>query len=238
MPLLEIEQLDVCYGDLQVLWGVSLAVEEGEIASLLGPNGSGKSTLMNTVSGLVRPRAGAIRFRGERIDRLPTHEIIDRGIAHVLERRRVFPFMSVLDNLLLGGFTPRAKARRTDQLDRVFELFPVLAERRAQLAGTLSGGEQQMLAVGRGLMARPTLLLVDEPFLGLAPMVLRELFDLFVRLNRKDGMTILLVEQNVEMALSMAHRGFVLESGRLAIEGTARQVLESAELRQVFLGAQ
>ncbi|HET7875464.1 MAG TPA: ABC transporter ATP-binding protein [Methylomirabilota bacterium] len=168
MPLLEVEALDVCYGDLQVLWEVSAELGEGEIGCLLGPNGSGKSTLMSTISGLLLPRAGAIRFRGERIDRLPTHARIERGIAHVLERRRVFPLMSVLDNLLLGAFTPRAKADRSSQLARVFELFPLLRERRGQLAGTLSGGEQQMLAIGRGLMARPALLLVDEPFLGLA----------------------------------------------------------------------
>ncbi len=238
MPLLEIDHLDVCYGDLQVIWSVSLEVEAGEIACLLGPNGSGKSTVLNSISGLVRARAGTVRFRGERIERLPTHEIIERGIAHVLERRRVFPFMSVLDNLLLGGFPPRAKAGRSDQLERVFALFPVLAQRRGQLAGTLSGGEQQMLAMGRGLMARPTLLLVDEPFLGLAPMVVGELLDVFARLNREEGMTILLVEQNVEMALRMAHRGFVLESGRLVIQGPAQRVLESVELRQVFLGTQ
>ncbi|MBI4590487.1 MAG: ABC transporter ATP-binding protein [Candidatus Rokubacteria bacterium] len=236
MPLLELEALDVCYGDLQVIWALSLAVERGTIACLLGPNGSGKSTIMNSITGLVRPRAGAIRFQGERIDRLPTYEIIERGIAHVLERRRVFPFMSVLDNLLLGSFPPRGKAKRSDQLARVFALFPVLAQRQAQLAGTLSGGEQQMLAIGRGLMARPTLLLVDEPFLGLAPVVIRELLDIFARLNREEGMTILLVEQNVEMALGMSHRGFVLESGRLVIQGPAREVLESVELRQVFLG--
>jgi len=236
MPLLEIEALDVFYGDLQVLWGVSLAVERGEIVCLLGPNGSGKSTLMNSISGLVPPRAGAIRFDGARIDGRPTHQVIDRGIAHVLERRRVFPLMSVLDNLLLGGFPPRARAGRRDQLERVFALFPVLRARRAQMAATLSGGEQQMLAIGRGLMARPALLLVDEPFLGLAPMVVRELLDVLARLNR-EGMTILLVEQNVEMALGMAHRGVVLESGRVAIRGPAQEVRRSAELRQVFLGA-
>ncbi|HLF49244.1 MAG: ABC transporter ATP-binding protein [Candidatus Rokubacteria bacterium] len=235
MPLLEIESLDVCYDDLQVLWSVSLQVGEGEIGVLLGPNGSGKSTVMNAISGLVRPRAGAIRFRGERIDRLPTHAVIDRGVAHVLERRRVFPLMSVLDNLLLGGFIPRSRPTRAAELERVQGLFPVLRQRRGQLAGTLSGGEQQMLAIARGLMSRPSLLLVDEPFLGLAPMVARDLLDVFVRLNG-EGMTILLVEQNVEMALGMAHRGVVLESGRVAISGSAREVLQSNELRQAFLG--
>ncbi len=235
MSLLEVEGLDVFYGDLQVLWSVSLELGEGEVGCLLGPNGSGKSTVMNSISGLVRPRGGAVRFRGERIDGLPTHEVIDRGIAHVLERRRVFPLMSVLDNLLLGGFTPRARPARPAQLQRVFALFPTLGERSSQLAGTLSGGEQQMLAIGRGLMARPTLLLVDEPFLGLGPMVVGELLEVFRRLNG-EGLTILLVEQNVEMALGMAHRGVVLESGRVAIRGAAADVRRSDALRQVFLG--
>ena len=235
MPLLELDRVDVAYGDLQVLWSVSLAVNEGEIACLLGPNGSGKSTIMNTVSGLVRPRAGTIRFDGERIDTIPTHVVVSRGIAHVLERRRVFPLMSVLDNLLLGGFSPRGRAERPQQLEAVFELFPVLRRRQRQLAGTLSGGEQQMLAVGRGLMARPRLLLVDEPFLGLAPRVVGELIEVFARLNRS-GLTILLVEQNVEMALGMAHRGVVLESGRVVVQGRAAEVRGSPALRQVFLG--
>ncbi len=235
MALLEIDGLEVSYGDLQVLWGVSLDVSDGEIVCLLGPNGSGKSTVMNAVSGLVRPSGGAIRFRGERIDGRPTHEVIDHGVVHVLERRRVFPLMSALDNLLLGGFVPRARAGRREQLERVFDLFPVLRARQAQLAGTLSGGEQQMLAIGRGLMARPSLLLVDEPFLGLAPMVVDELVEVFARLNR-GGMTILLVEQNVELALGMAHRGVVLESGRVVTHGPSRAVLDSAELRRVFLG--
>jgi branched-chain amino acid transport system ATP-binding protein len=234
MPLLELDAVDAAYGDLQVLWSVSLRVEAGEVACLLGPNGSGKSTVMNCISGLLSPRAGAIRFDGERIDGCPTDRIVARGISHVLERRRVFPYMSVLDNLLLGGFT--ARARRGEQLERVFGLFPVLRARRPQLAGTLSGGEQQMLAIGRGLMAVPRLLLVDEPFLGLAPMVVRELLDVFAVLNR-EGMTILLVEQNVELALGMAHRGFVLESGRVMIDGPSREVRTSVELRRVFLGA-
>ncbi|MBI4246662.1 MAG: ABC transporter ATP-binding protein [Candidatus Rokubacteria bacterium] len=233
MPLLELDAVDAGYGELQVLWSVSLSVEAGEIACLLGPNGSGKSTVMNCVSGLLRPRAGTIRFAGERVDGWPTNRIVERGIAHVLERRRVFPLMSVLDNLLLGGFT--ARARRGEQLERVFELFPILRTRQSQSAGTLSGGEQQMLAIGRGLMARPRLLLVDEPFLGLAPMVVRELLDVFAALNRA-GMTILLVEQNVELALGMAHRGFVLESGRVIVGGPARDVSASVELRQAFLG--
>ncbi len=235
MPRLELDGVDAGYGDLQVLWSVSLTVEPGELACLLGPNGSGKSTVMSCVSGLVRPRAGAVRLDGERIDRLPAERIVERGVAHVLERRRVFPFMSVLDNLLLGGFAPHARRLRPRTLEYVFDLFPVLRARRMQLAGTLSGGEQQMLAIARGLMACPRLLLVDEPFLGLAPMVVRELVGVIDRLLR-EGMTILLVEQNVEMALGMAHRGFVLESGRLVIQGPAREVLGSAELRRVFLG--
>ncbi|MBX9592237.1 MAG: ABC transporter ATP-binding protein [Hyphomonadaceae bacterium] len=233
--LLEVDKLEVAYGDYQVVWGVSLNVDAGESVALLGPNGSGKSTVVNTISGLIRAKAGAITFGGTSLVGQPTHARAPLGIAHVLERRRVFPHLTVLQNLQLGAWHPTAKAARAETLERVYRLFPRLGERSAQLARTLSGGEQQMLALGRGLMALPRLLMVDEPFLGLAPQVMEQMKGVFETL-KGEGMAILFIEQNVRVALSMSSRGYVLESGRLAIHGPSQELLASPDLRRIFVG--
>ena len=233
--LLAVDDLEVAYGDYQVLWGVSLTVAAGEIVALLGPNGSGKSTVLNTITGLVRAKAGDIRLDGESLVALPAHARAARGVAHVLERRRVFPLLTVEQNLLLGAWHPAARTQRPQSLVRVYGLFPRLADRRSQLARSLSGGEQQMLALGRGLMALPRLLMVDEPFLGLAPQVVEQMKGVFATL-RDEGMAILFVEQNVRLALSMSGRGYVLESGRVVVAGAATALADSADVRRVFLG--
>jgi branched-chain amino acid transport system ATP-binding protein len=234
--MLRVERLSVAYDDFQVLWDVSLEVRRGEIVALLGPNGAGKSTLLNSVSGLVRPRSGHISLDGRRVNGLPAHERVSLGLAHVLERRRLFPHLTVRQNLLLGAYHPAAKPHRAESLRRVEAMFPRLRERQDQLAHTLSGGEQQMVAIGRGLMACPRMLLVDEPTLGLAPAVVTAILDVLRRVNREQGMTVFFIEQNVELALSLAHRGYVLESGRVLLEGTADTLLASDEVRRVFLG--
>ena len=234
--LLTVDALDVAYGDFQVLWQAELRVDEGEIVAVLGPNGAGKSTLMNTISGLLTPRAGRITFLDKRIDGVPAHRTVGEGIAHVLERRRLFPFLTVLDNVVLGAHNPRARAHRDQTLARVEALFPVIKARRAQLAGTLSGGEQQMVAIARGLMARPKLLMIDEPFLGLAPLVVQELGGLVRRIRDEEGISVVFIEQNVELALRLADRGYVLESGRTILSGPSAELLQSDEVRRIFLG--
>jgi branched-chain amino acid transport system ATP-binding protein len=233
--LLDVKDLEVAYGDYQVVWGVTLSVAAGESVALLGPNGSGKSTVVNTISGLLPAKAGDIRFEGASLLGRPTHTRASLGIAHVLERRRVFPHLTILQNLTLGAWHPAAKAARASSMDRVFSLFPRLSDRKGQLARTLSGGEQQMLALGRGLMALPRLLMVDEPFLGLAPQVIEQMKAVFETL-KAEGMAILFIEQNVRLALSMASRGYILESGRLAIAGPAASLMDSPEVRRIFLG--
>jgi branched-chain amino acid transport system ATP-binding protein len=235
-PLLAVEGLDVAYGDFQVLWGAELRVEPGEIVCVLGPNGAGKSTLVNTISGLIPPRAGRITFLDQRIDGLPAHRAAGHGIAHVLERRRLFPFLTVLDNVLLGAHNPRARPHRAETLARVEALFPIVRARRAQLAHTLSGGEQQMVAIARGLMARPRLLMVDEPFLGLAPRIVEEIGRLIGRIRDEEGIGVVFIEQNVELALRLADRGYVLESGRTILSGPSADLLQSAEVKRIFLG--
>jgi branched-chain amino acid transport system ATP-binding protein len=234
--MLTVEGLDVAYGDFQVLWGAELRVDAREIVCVLGPNGAGKSTLMNTISGLLRPRAGRIIFLGQRIDGLPVHRAAGHGIAHVLERRRLFPFLTVLDNVLLGAHNPRARPHRTETLARVEALFPVVRSRRGQLAHTLSGGEQQMVAIARGLMARPRLLMVDEPFLGLAPRVVEEIGQLVRRIRDEEDIAVVFIEQNVELALRLADRGYVLESGRTILSGPSTELLQSSEVKRIFLG--
>jgi len=233
---LEVCGLDVAYGDFQVLWEAELAVRKGEIVALLGPNGAGKSTLMNTISGLNKPVAGSVTFESRRIDGLPAHHTVGEGIAHVLERRRLFPFMTVEDNVLLGAHNPRARAQRDETRARVEALFPLLKARRTQLANSLSGGEQQMVAIARGLMAKPKLLMVDEPFLGLSPRMVEEIGALIKRVRDEEGISVLFIEQNVELALGLADRGFILESGRTILHGPSSQLLGSADVKRIFLG--
>ena len=223
------------YGELQVLWGVDLQVRRGEIVCILGPNGAGKSTVLNTISGLIRSQRGKILFDGAPIERLPTHQVVRRGLAHVLERRRVFPYLSVRSNLDLGAYNPAAKLRRDETREWVFGLFPILAQRQAQLAGTMSGGEQQQLAIARGLMSRPRLMMIDEPFLGLSPHMVEEMLGVIQRINR-EGVTVLCVEQDVHLALSVCDRGYVLESGRVVLTGSGKELLADEELRTVYLG--
>lgn len=233
--MLRLREVSVHYGDMQALWDVSVRVETGEVVALVGANGAGKTTTLRTISGLLRPSGGRIEFDGTRLDRVPAHEVANLGIAHVPEGRRLFPLMTVQENLDMGSMIPQARARRAETMAWVFGLLPRLAERRGQLAETLSGGEQQMLAIGRGLMARPKLLLLDEPSLGLAPILVRELFQAIAAINR-EGVTILLVEQNVRRALGLGHRGYVLENGRIVLEGPARELLENSHVRRAYLG--
>ena len=234
--MLTVEGLDVTYGDFQVLWEAELRVDAGEIVCVLGPNGAGKSTLMNTISGLLQPRAGHITFLDQRIDGLPAHRTASQGIAHVLERRRLFPFLTVLDNILLGAHNPRARPHRAETLARVEAPFPVVRARRAQLAHTLSGGEQQIVAIARGLMARPRLLMIDEPFLGLAPQIVQEIGHLVRRIRDEEGIAVVFIEQNVELALRLADRGYVLESGRTILSGRSAELLQSPDVKRIFLG--
>ncbi|MDI3316586.1 MAG: ABC transporter ATP-binding protein [Bacillota bacterium] len=234
--LLELEEIQVNYGPIRALRGISFTVEEGEIVTLIGANGAGKSTTLNTISGLLHPRAGRIRYLGAEIQRLSPQEVVARGITQVPEGRRVFAEMSVEENLLLGAYQRRDAAGIRADLAQVYERFPVLAERRRQSAGTLSGGEQQMLAIGRALMARPRLLLMDEPSMGLAPILVQQVFEIIRQINTQ-GTTILLVEQNAHMALKVAHRGYVLETGRITLAGPAAELSASEEVRSAYLGA-
>ncbi len=234
--LLTLENVTARYGDVQVLWGVTFAVREGEIATLVGANGAGKTTTLKTISGVVRATDGQIVFDGGHIDHLPPHQIAARGIAHVPEGRRLFPLMSVRENLEIGAISSEARRLRTGSFARVFALFPKLKERESQMAGTLSGGEQQMVAIARGLMARPRLLILDEPSLGLAPIVVREMFEIIQTINR-EGITILLVEQNVQQSLKLANRAYVLENGRIVLEGAGSDLLDDQRVREAYLGA-
>jgi len=235
VSLLALSSLDVAYGDLPALSGVSLAVEAGETLSVVGANGSGKTTMLRTISGLLRPRRGEVRFEGERIDRLPCHRVVERGVVHVPEGRKVFPSLAVRENLELGSYTRAARAHRADSLERVFALFPRLRERAGQAAGTLSGGEQQMLAIGRALMARPKLLMLDEPSLGLAPLIVTEIFRTIDAINRA-GVTVLLVEQNTRQALALSRRGYVLENGRVVLVGTGAELPGNEHVKRAYLG--
>jgi branched-chain amino acid transport system ATP-binding protein len=232
--VLRVESLDVAYGEIQALRGVALQVGRGEIVTILGNNGAGKTTTLKTISGLLHPTAGMITLEDEPLVGVPAHAIVARGVAHVPEGRRIFNRLTVRENLTMGAYL-RSDAGIAGDLDRVFALFPRLAERITQVAGTLSGGEQQMLAIGRALMARPRLLLLDEPSMGLAPVLVEQIFDTIGDINRQ-GMTILLVEQNAAMALSIAHRGYVLETGSMALEGTAAQLSDNADVRRAYLG--
>jgi len=233
--MLEVSRLQVAYGDLVTLWDVSFRVGQGELVALVGANGAGKTTTLRTISGLLRPRAGAVRFLGQPLSALSPHQITDLGIGHVPEGRQLFPLMTVEENLLLGSYLPRARRRRAQNLSRVYDTFPVLGRRRTQDAGTLSGGEQQMLAIGRALMSDPRLLMLDEPSLGLAPMVVRDVFAVIAQI-RAQGVTVLLVEQNVAQALAVADRAYVLENGRVALQGPGRDLLQHDGVRRAYLG--
>jgi branched-chain amino acid transport system ATP-binding protein len=233
--MLNVNQIEVFYGDVQVIWGVSFKVEEKELAALIGANGAGKSTTLNTISSVLHPQGGTIEFNGKRIDNLEASQVVDWGISQVPEGRRLFPEMSVQENLELGSYKAEAKPKRKETMEWVFSIFPRLKERRKQLAGTLSGGEQQMVAVGRGMMARPKLLMLDEPSLGLAPLMVREVFNVVERVN-SEGVTVLLVEQNVKHTLSVATRAYVLENGRISMEGKGQDLLNNEHVRKAYLG--
>jgi len=235
VSLLELSAVDVGYGDLPALCGVNVVVEAGETLSVVGANGAGKTTMLRTISGLLRPRRGEVRFEGERIDRLPCHRVVELGVVHVPEGRKIFPSLAVRENLELGSYPRAAKARRADSLERVFTLFPRLRERVSQPAGTLSGGEQQMLAIGRALMALPKLLMLDEPSLGLSPLIVKEIFAIIREINRA-GVTVLLVEQNTRQALALSRRGYVLESGRVVLVGSGEELLSNEHVRRAYLG--
>ena len=234
-PMLKIDNIDVYYGAIHALKGISLEVKEGEIVTLIGANGAGKSTTLRTISGLLKPKTGSITFLGQNIAGVRAHEIVKKGISQVPEGRRVFAEMTVMENLDLGAFVRKDKAGIQQDLKHVFELFPRLEERKNQSAGTLSGGEQQMLAMGRALMSRPNLLLLDEPSMGLAPLLIKEIFNIIVDIN-KSGTTVLLVEQNANMALSIAHRAYVLETGRITLSGSAKELAASEDVRKAYLG--
>lgn len=235
MAILEVEDLHVYYGMIHALKGVSFHVEEGEIVTLIGANGAGKSTTLRTISGLVAKSSGKVVFDGHDLEKVPAHKIVGLGLTQVPEGRRLFPGLSVEDNLFLGSYLRRDKQGVQRDLERVYDLFPRLLERRKQQAGSLSGGEQQMVAMGRGLVSRPQLLLLDEPSMGLAPLLVREIFSVIEEINRQ-GTTILLVEQNASLALDIAHRAYVFETGSVAFEGETRMLTEDPRIRQAYLG--
>jgi branched-chain amino acid transport system ATP-binding protein len=233
--MLELKSVRAGYGTFQALFDVTLDVRRGEAVAVIGPNGAGKTTLMRVISGLIRPTAGAIAMEGVDLVATPAHRIIELGVAHVPENRRLFPRMSVEDNLMMGGFMPAARSKFRQRLDFVYELFPRLRERRHQLAGTMSGGEQQMCAIGRALMSEPRLLLLDEPSAGLAPVIVQQVFELVKRI-RAGGLTVLIVEQNVQQVLRVVDRAYLLKAGRIRSAGTAAQLLESETIREAYLG--
>lgn len=233
--MLTVENLSVNYGAISALKIITFDIKEGEIVALIGANGAGKTTILNTISSIVEPKGGRVTFKGQDITHLPPHKVVKMGISQVPEGRRVFPKMSVLENLEMGAYTRTDKDGIRKDLERIFERFPRLAERKKQSAKTLSGGEQQMLAIGRALMARPQLLLMDEPSMGLAPLLVEEIFKIIVEIN-KAGTTILLVEQNAHMALSIANRGYVLETGEIVLTGEAQELASNPDVRKAYLG--
>ena len=233
--LLQVENLNVYYGAIHALQGVSFHLEPGEIVSLIGANGAGKSTILKTICGLLRPREGRVLYRDQDITRQPAHQIVKLGISQVPEGRRIFAPLTVRENLEMGAYTRSSPGEIAESMERVFQSFPRLKERLGQLGGTLSGGEQQMLAMGRGLMSRPEVLLLDEPSMGLAPILVEEIFRIIEEINQQ-GTTILLVEQNAHMALQVASRGYVLETGRIVLEGTAAELRDNAQVRAAYLG--
>ncbi len=233
--MLEIRDVEAGYGDINALWGVSLEVREGEVVALIGPNGAGKTTLMRTIAGLHRPSVGGVYLDGQAIHTLPPHRIMELGVVLVPEGRHIFSGMRVIENLEIGAYSRAARQHREPSLKRVFEIFPILSERRDQIAGTMSGGQQQMLAIGRALMGRPKILLLDEPSLGLAPIVVQEIFGVLREVN-KQGLTVVIVEQNARMALQLANRAYVIEQGRIEFEGAASSLLSDVGVRRAYLG--
>lgn len=234
-PLLSLEHISASYGSFQALYDITLHVNLGEVVTLIGANGAGKTTTLRVISGLLQPKGGTLRFEGQNIARVPAHEIVEYGISHVPEGRQMFPYMTVMENLILGAYVSRARPRLKQVLEEQFELFPRLAERRGQLAGTLSGGEQQMVAIARALMAQPKLLLLDEPSLGLAPKVVEEVFDKVQQIRRK-GMTVMIVEQNVVSGLNISDRGYVVQNGKIVLDGSAKDLLANEEIRTAYFG--
>lgn len=235
MAYLEVNNIDVFYGDVQVIFDLSLKVEEGEVVSIIGANGAGKSTLLRTISGLLQPAKGEILFKGEPIHKYPPEKIVDRGIVHVPEGRRLFTLMTVKDNLVVGAYNRRAQNEQDKSMARVYELLPRLKERESQLAITLSGGEQQMVAIGRGLMAKPHIFMLDEPSLGLAPILIKNIFETVSEVAAQ-GTTVVMVEQDVKHSLSLSDRGYVLEHGRIAMEGPADELLDNPHIKTAYLG--
>ena len=235
MAMLEIKDIELYYGVIQAIKGISFEVNEGEVIALIGANGAGKTTTLQTITGLISPKKGQITFEGQDITHMPAHKIVSMGMAHVPEGRRVFAQLSVLDNLKLGAFTRKDKEEVEETLIRVYKRFPRLEERKNQIAGTLSGGEQQMLAMGRALMSHPKIILMDEPSMGLSPIFVNEIFDIIQEVS-KGGTTVLLVEQNAKKALSIADRGYVLETGRIVLEGNAKELLDNAQVKKAYLG--
>jgi len=233
--MLKIENLNFSYGDLKVLWDVNVEVKEGEIVTVIGANGAGKSTLLKNISRLEKPGSGSITFNGVDLVKHEAHEVVELGIVQVPEGRKIFPQMTVTENLRMGSYTGKARKNRDANMDRVFTMFPRLKEREKQLGGTLSGGEQQMLAIGRGLMADPRLLLLDEPSLGLSPLLVKNIFEIITEINRQ-GVTILLVEQNVYQSLRIADRAYVLETGRVVLAGRGEDLLNNEHVKKAFLG--
>ena len=233
--MLEVNNIDVYHGELQALWDVSLTIEDGEMVALIGANGAGKTTIAETISGLLTPATGSVIFNGMRLDKEPAHKIVQLGVGLVPEERQLFPGMTVLENLELGAFTPGSRKIKDETLKSIYELFPVLKDRGHQAAGTLSGGEQQMLAIGRGLMSKPKLLMLDEPSLGLGPLVIKAIFEVVCQIN-KSGVGILLVEQNVHIALGLVNRAYIVENGRIAGHGDAKSLLDDKHVKEAYLG--
>ncbi|MCX7840495.1 MAG: ABC transporter ATP-binding protein [Anaerolineae bacterium] len=233
--MLKVENINAFYGDLQALWGISLQVNEGELVALVGPNGAGKTTTLRVISGLLRPRAGRVLFCGKDLGKEPPHKIVELGISQVLEGGKVFTQMSVLENLELGAYVAEARKVKDETLKWVYQIFPRLEERKFQRAGTLSGGERQMLAIGRALMSKPKLLMLDEPSFGLAPILVQQMFEMIKEIN-KQGVTVLLIEQNVRAALELTRRAYVIENGRVVGEGTGEQLLSFESIRSAYLG--
>ncbi len=235
MSLLEVENVSAGYGMVQILWGVSFNIKQKEIVTIIGPNGAGKTTLVRTVSGLIPAKSGSIRFKEEAIEKLRPYEIVKKGITLIPEGREIFPRMTVEENLLLGAYILNDKSKVKDSKERVYQIFPVLKKKEKALAQTLSGGEQQMLVICRGLMSNPQLLILDEPSLGLAPIIVEKVLDTVAKIN-DDGVTILLVEQNIRDSLEIAHRGYILEEGKIIIEGEGRELLSHSHIKEVYLG--